>query len=381
MLDPELVHMAAYLAAEVAVASSFTALRATRGLPQHEPSELAKTAYTQHLGRLGLGGVGRPELKDLFLEAPRQLQKKLTSDVYKYQSDILRTKSPQIAHRLDSCSGEAAALITAIPTDKTNTISDGDNFRERLSMRLDVAVPYIMCGPCNCKKPGSKDSTDDGHVDCKGYHTLSVCRLTGNRIHNHNMVRDTFMEYCRAGNYTCRPEDGQVMQADAIENTKSKVDIVVDNFDGAISLGIDVSIIDPRQSAYINLKRAMVAGKAGSDREAEKVDQYGTAYKNQNSMFSPFVMEAFARFAPVSRELFNKIAVRVHSAQQHYPLHQIKKYWRQRLVMALHISASNNMKTSYNEVLRRRSGLVAVEEASPSLWARSDMGMFGRCRH
>ena len=48
--------------------------------------------------------------------------------------------------------------------------------------------------------------------------------------------------------------------------------------------------------------------------------------------------------------------------------------------MALHISASDRMKTSFSEVQRRRSGLVAVEEVKASLWTRTDLGTFGRCR-
>ncbi len=156
--------------------------------------------------RLGVVEEGRRTLDEMFAE-PHRLQSKLSLEIHAANSVALRAVGPQVAHRLDSNSGEAAALINAVPNSIHNTISVAAQMRERMALRLGMDVSYMVPGPCKCKSRHSAPRTLDGFVDTKGYHLQSVCLLGGNRISNHNAVRDTVMEMARSANFTSRTSD------------------------------------------------------------------------------------------------------------------------------------------------------------------------------
>jgi len=378
IIDPSAVQPLAYLASEAAVSASLTLLNAPRNLPPAAPSDTARTIYEQHIGVLNL--QDRPPLTELFAE-PTHLQHKLCMDVHKGRSNKLRTKGTQMIHHLDSCCAEAGILVTAIPKCQFTTIRNKEEMRERLCLRLNLDVNFLVSGPCHCKSCKSTSTRSDGFVDTKGYHTRSVCKKGGSRISNHNSVRDQLQEFFRAAGLTCRTEDGQVMRAAGRLKSKSKVDVAADNFDGVRQLGVDVSVVDVRSAAYSKLVSPVGPGKAATDREVSKIKKYRPSYQSQNAIFEPFVLETQGRFGPVTRDLFNTISERIH-ARSDFTLAMVKNYWRQRIVMALHIKSSANVRKAWDEVLRRRQGLASK---AVSAWSSTrvvdDMATFDRRRY
>ena len=382
IVDASSIQSIAYLAAEASAASSFTALNKARDLPGHIPSVTAQAIYANHLGQCNL--ENRPSLDQLFADKPLHLQRALSVDLHVVRSNFLRSQGPAIAHRLDSCSGEAAALVTTIPKCQYTTIRDADQMRERLSLRLGLDVGYLVAGPCKC---GSGQSSD-GYVDSKGYHLQSQCLLGGRRLSTHNAVRDPVIDFSRAACYTCKADNGAIMRAACRSSTKSRADMLIDNFDCGKPLGVDVSVIDVRSVAYSKLVSPVTAGKAAADREVSKIKKYRLHYQSQNALFEAFALETNGRFGPRTRDLFRKIAERVHSFQPQFPLAMVMRYWRQRIVMALHIKASANVRSAWMEVLRRRAGIreggVGLMASSSNCKAESswseDMVTFDRAR-
>ena len=64
----------------------------------------------------------------------------------------------------------------------------------------------------------------------------------------HNAVQDdASREMCKSAGLTTLIEDMQTLKQNDID-TKSRVDIICDNFLPGVPMGIDISIADPRQS-------------------------------------------------------------------------------------------------------------------------------------
>jgi hypothetical protein len=363
--DPEFIHHVSFLACEAAVSESITSLQLERNLPPFEPSPDARMCYESQCIDKDLF----PSLEVLY-EEPYKLQHRLSLELYKRRRAELCSIGPSVAQRLDSCSEEGAILVTCIPKE-TNMTVPNDVMRERLCMRAGLPIPSITCGPCNCGSP-------EGFVDEMNFHLLSGCKKDGCRIANHNAIRDTLIEFCRQANLTCRPECRVVCQADDPE-TRKKVDLSIDNFNGTIPLGVDVSVVDPRCSKYTNLRKSMAAGKAAKDREDHKIKKYRDTYVNQSCEFEPFVLESFGRFGNRTRELFNELVDRVHASKDQFTSSYLKQYWSSRIVMALHISAARGVKQRMDDVRLGRRGIVN-EVAAVAACDEVDHGHFSRCR-
>lgn len=373
IINPSIIHNAAYLASEAAVASSLTRLNRKSGAADFIPSNTAIECYAKCV--IATGDLLSADLDiDAMYRDPLKLQHKICGAIYETLSQKLRVDL-QTAHRLDSCSGEGAVLITTMPKDHTDSIMNSACMRERLCMRLGVAIPYICPGPCKCNTPFSNQ-----HVDSTGYHLLSGCTAGSERDTTHNTLRDTVIEMLRQANMTCRPEGREIILADD-PTSKKRMDIMVDNFQGPMQLGIDTSLIDPRNAAFQNLRNPMKAGNAALQRENYKTGKYGEIYLRENCLLRPFVVEAFGRFGDGTRKLFNQLVARVHAAKNHLSLSHLKTYWRSRIVMAVHIAASDGVLKRYNDVLRRRGGLSALYENSPPACEVVDYEGYDRCRY
>jgi hypothetical protein len=351
IIDPSLIHHVSFLACEAAVAESISALQIARDLPPFQPSEDAHSVY-------GSDCVDRerfPDLNVLFVESYK-LQHRLSVDLYEKRARDLRARDTAIAHRLDSCSEEGSVLVTCIPTEAGFTIADGAKMRERLCMRAGLGIPYIAEGPCNC-------GASAAWVDKLNFHLLSGCKVGGERLQNHNGVRDALLQLFRQASLTCRPGGRSVCLAHE-PGTRKSVDMTVDNFDGLVGLGIDISVIDPRGTKYNRMHKPIPPGKAAMDREKHKVGKYQEAYVEQRTQFEPFVMEAFGRFGNRTRNLFDQVVDRVQASKDQYSFSYLKQYWRARIVMALHICACNGVKDRMDEVIMRRKGLPGRAEAA-----------------
>jgi hypothetical protein len=366
IIDPSLIHHVSFLACEAAVSDSILALQLARNLPPPPPSEDARRTFDSHCTDKDL----YPDLPTLFVESYK-LQHRLSVELYKKRSNELRQRDPAIAARLDSCSEEGAVLVTCIPNHPGLTIANGEKMQERLCMRAGLAIPYIVCGPCtSCGKPGA-------YVDAQNFHLLSGCNAGGERYRNHNGVRDSLLDLCKEGTMTCRPGGRSVCLAHE-PGTRKSVDMTVDNFDGPVPLGIDVSVTDPRQTTYFRARRPIVPGRASLDREKFKVGKYTEAYVSQQCLFEPFVLESFGRFGNRTRSLFNQIVDRVQASKDSQSSPFMKNHWRMRVVMALHINACNGVRERMDEVLLGRRGECSAEKVTRA-W--TDYDTLARCRY
>jgi len=302
----------------------------------------------------------------------------LTEDKYRYRRTLLGSSDPSEALRIDSSSLEGGILISTAPKDKHSTIRKRDHFRERLRMRFGLMILYIEEGLCQCEKTGPYKA----HVDRYGFHCLSGCNRTGARQENHDHVLGTLMELCRASNLTCRPEDHKIMMSEDPSCLK-RLDIIVDNFEGSTSLGFDVSLVDCRTARYRNSCSLIAGGKPAADRETYKIDKYRAICQRQNCLFEPFVLEAHGRMGPRTRDIFETLVQRVH-VNTNLPLSYLKNYWRSRIVMAMHQSASANVQSRNNDAVRRRQGWSLFKKKKEEACLPCEMvdaDMWGRDRH
>jgi hypothetical protein len=70
---------------------------------------------------------------------------------------------------------------------------------------------------------------------------------------------------------------------------------------------------------------------------------------------------------------------RIHAAKDHLSSSFLKQYWRERIVMALHVSAGQGVKERMEDVLFGRKGLLN-EVAAVTASDRVDFENFGRAR-
>jgi hypothetical protein len=368
IIDPSLIHHVSFLACEAGVSESISALQIARNLPPFQPSEDARSCYDSKC----VDKEHFPDLEVMYVES-HKLQHRLSVELYKRRSTELRKRGVGIAQRLDSCSEEGAILITCIPKDPTLTISDGAKMRERLCMRAGLPIPYIKCGPCLCGEVGA-------YVDEHNFHLLSGCKRGGERLKNHNGVRDTLLEFFRQGGMSCRPGGREVCLAHE-PGTKKSVDMTVDNYDGLIPLGVDVSVVDPRSTKFNRVRTPIAAGAAAKDREVYKIKKYQDAFVSQHVVFEPFVLESYGRFGPGTRALFDQVVDRICAVEDQHAAAYQKPYWKARIVMALHINACHGFKERMDGVLARRGGLTSGVESTKDYRKRVDCEMFARARY
>jgi hypothetical protein len=367
--DPTQLHAVAFMAAEVSIAPSLAVLSRAQGMEGMQPTEATISCFEKYVNKATFGTVA-----DMFNE-PFQLQHKLSAALHVERRLLLTNQSVALTHRLDSCSREGAVLINALPKYEQFRIDDPVHMRERLAMRLGRDIQYIIPGDCVCNTQG------DRYVDAKGHHLCSVCNA-GNpgydRNATHNLVRNVLLDLARSAGLTARIEDRGILQADSTDGTKSRMDLVIDNFEGAQSLGIDVTIVDPRNSKYSKRCTAVAAGTCASDAENDKIKDYKDSFERQGHEFVPFAIESFGAFGPRTVNVFNRLITRVYANNVHMPLSFLKNYWRSRIVMAMHIGASRGMKERMNSLTKRRKGL---SKSPPLPFDQVDYEGWGRTNH
>jgi hypothetical protein len=308
-------------------------------------------------------------------EEPFKLQHKLVGVLHVQRRKMLMSQSVPLHHRIDSCSRQGGALISAPPKYPQMQIGDAACMRERLAMRLGLDIKYIVAGDCVCKSQG------DRYCDAKGRHLLSVCCAPNpGSDHNtvHNNVRNVLCELGRATGHTCRIEDKGILQADSDDPTKKRMDVVIDNFEGFSSLGIDVTIVDPRNLQYSKCRTPMAAGTCASDAEKSKIEKYADIYARQGHEFAPFAIESFGAFGPRTVSVFNRLISHVAAANPHMPLSFHTEYWMNRIVMAMHIGASQGMRVRMSSLSKRRRG---QSKAPPTPYESVDYMGWSRTNH
>ncbi len=178
---------------------------------------------------------------------------------------------------------------------------------------------------------------------------------------------------------SCRPGGREVCLAHE-PGTRKSVDMTVDNYDGLIPMGVDISVVDPRSTKFHRVRTPIAAGAAAKDREVYKIKKYQDAYVSQHVLFEPFVLESFGRFGDGTRALFSQVVDRICAIKDQHAAAYQKPYWKARIVMALHINACNGVKDRMDGVLARRGGLTVGVESADSR-KRVDCEMFARARY
>jgi hypothetical protein len=370
ILDPTAIHHVSFLASEAAVAKSISVLNQIQGAPPHKPSDKAVQCFEEYVDKAVF-----PTVEEMF-EKPLKLQHTLSEGIYKKRREMLIKLSRFTAIRIHSSSEEGSVLITTLPKMPEDSIPKAALMRERLEQRLGLPVSYIVSGECKCNTPNSSK-----YVDRAGIHLLSQCNSGGERNTTHNAVCDELVHMARAANLTARREDRQII-LDENPNSKRRMDVIIDNFENGSPLSIDCSIIDCRNDQYVNNWGSVVAGQAASDREKQKIQDYGPLYLAQGYLFKPFVMESLGRFGVRTSKLFDDLVARVHAARDFMSLASHKQYWRARIGMALHRNAAIGMCGRMKNVLRRRRGLEDSSTAGNMCLPcdKVDMVGYGRCR-
>jgi len=370
IIDPSSIHPVAFLASEAAVACSISELNNVHGLPEFQPSSVARQCYDKYVDK-----ARYPSLALLF-QGPLKLQHSLATDIHNARRALLKARSKQIAIRLDSCSEEGSILITALPKYKEDSIEGKDLFRERLEMRLGLPIGYIQTGNCKCNTPSGS------FVDSTNFHLLSQCTSGNDPTITHNAVADVLVQMARRANLTARKEDRAILLAND-PDCKHRMDVVIDNFSNGSSLSLDVSIIDPRGAVYSSTCSELLPGKAANDKEQVKIRKYGAIYAGQGCLFEPFVLESFGRFGHRTRKIFQELLQRVFAAHDYLPLAYHKLFWKTRILMALHRNAAIGVKKRMDNVLRRRKGLDDSTSSSSNVYLpceKVDLGCYSRCR-
>eukprot|EP01036_Dinobryon_divergens_P029340 gene29340-38419_t len=304
-------------------------------LSENGTEELFNTFKDKH-------GIQDVTVNDLIVQ-PR-LQTFLTSHMYSsINSAFRKTLTNQDLDRLNSCCYEGAVLITALPCHDDFCINGDHLFRERLLMRLGLPIPGVVSGKCLCKH---------GSNDIYGYHLLSVCNVGNQRINTHNAVRDSFREMCKAAGLSTRIEDMDTLKQNNID-TKSRVDIVCDNFLPGIPMAFDHSIADPRQSGLV---AKAIPGKAAKKREFSKITKYKNDLARQGMRFGPFVLESYGRWGYRTRVYFKHLIAKIIENSK---LHAcsldgsvITHYWRCKITLAMHRQACLGMHSRIHALQR-----------------------------
>jgi ribonuclease HI len=273
-------------------------------------------------------------IKDISMEdltAESRLQTFLASRMYSsINSAYKKTLTRQDLDRINSCCYEGAVLITVLPCHEDFCVIGEHLFRERLLMRLGLPIPGIVPGKCLCKH---------GSNDIFGYHLLSVCNKGNQRISTHNAVRDSFREMCKAAGLTTRIEDMETLKQNNIDS-KSRVDVICDNFFPGVPMAFDNSIADPRQTG---LTVKPIPGKASKKREYSKIEKFQNDLARQGTKFEPFVLESFGRWGYRTRLIFKQLISKIkdNSKLHAFSLDEsvITHYWRCKISLAMHRQA------------------------------------------
>ena len=148
---------------------------------------------------------------------------------------------------------------------------------------------------------------------------------------------------CTAAGLTTRLEDMDTLKQNNIDS-KSRVDLICDNFLPGLPMAFDHSIADPRQSG---LSVQPKPGKAANKRELSKKVKYQNELAKQGTKFSPFVLESYGRWGYRTRHIFKQIVLKVkeNSSQHVCSLDHsvLTHYWRCKITLAMHRQACLGM--------------------------------------
>ena len=168
-----------------------------------------------------------------------------------------------------------------------------------------------------------------------GFHLFSQCNLDGHRSLVHNTLRDCFATMIRGGGFTVRIESSATLQL-SNHDTQRRTDITIL---GSKLMELDVSVTDPR----VNIppggggipEKYLIPGAQAAEREKQKCDKYEAEVTKVGASFFPIVVETFGRFGEGARKSLTLVQVSISGI----PIHVLRTYWTQRLLVAMRLAA------------------------------------------
>ena len=196
------------------------------------------------------------------------------------------------------------------------------------------------------------------HSHCDGEDGISK---DGHRTLVYNTLRDCFVSMIRGGGFTVRIESSATLQL-SNHDTQRRTDITIL---GNNLMELDVSVTDPR----VNIppgggcipERYLIPGAQAAEREKQKCDKYKAEVTQVGGSFFPIVVETFGRFGEGARKLLTLVLARAESISG-IPVHVLRSYWTQRLVVAMRLAALRGARRLALAVTRGRG--VVDENAS-----------------
>ena len=178
-------------------------------------------------------------------------------------------------------------------------------------------------------------------------HSLN-CHCKNLRQTSHNALLHKLVGLCSAAGLTVRTEV-------LTRNGKHRMDKKF--YINGIEVWVDTSIINQNQQKYNS--RAVKEGVPAIDREGDKTQKYPADATAANAEFHPFVLELYGTMGPKSRELFNKLTLKVMStgngSSRFASLSTVRRYYRANLIIAMHRATAHSF-------LRRISELISTRQ-------------------
>ena len=189
----------------------------------------------------------------------------------------------------------ASAWLTASPS--THNAQNIRSAEFKAALKFHTGQPFTHasreCPECN------KAS------DKLGDHAIT-CRNTGQRINKHNSLRNFILEKAKLAQIDCQQEQEVTTIVNGTEVVNKLGDIVLSEFIQGRDLWLDVGIISPLCTAYVQ-KAVSTTGGAIAVRVGEKMKKYATAVSEHNLKFQPLIVENLGGWGKDSIMLFRTI--------------------------------------------------------------------------
>ena len=200
---------------------------------------------------------------------------------------------PEDKSRINSISSKySLSWLNAVPNQKLGLYLDSQQFC--ISIKLILGLP-IFNGSKTCP-------TCQGINDSFGHHCLSCSVIRGNRIHKHNIIRDSiFRDMQRA---CLAPQKERNLTGGTRPG-----DIMLPLFRNSKDLYLDIAIINPLTDHALSNGSATDKGAHIKAYELLKQKRYENEFNHCSSaVFQPLILDCFGAWSDSSIDLFKTIA-------------------------------------------------------------------------
>jgi hypothetical protein len=235
------------------------------------------------------------------------LQSKLSAAIEKkrvlqYQSMIDRHGKARL---LSASQRSASIWLTTLPEEDSLRLSN-DQFRAAIRHRLSLSSQrYPKCCECD-PSAGPVNESQHPHV------CLSIKKEETNK--RHELIVFCVSQLCRLAGFP-------TSLSYSLHRLPNETEIVPDLYvyTGGKTYMIDVSIVYPAGSTYVNAHSADIHSlAAASHRGKEKVRKYESLAHRNGMEFIPFILESFGAIGKEARRFISEIADETPESNQFY---------------------------------------------------------------